>query len=88
MINVLGLLHHTDASEFRRPAQPFDADFIKTHAQLYDQYGYDRVLIGQHARAPDSLSIAAYAAACTTKLKFMIAPPAGIHCPDNGGAHV
>lgn len=81
MINVLGLLHHTDASEFRPPATAFDPDFIRRHAKTLDQYGYDRVLIGQHARAPDSLSIAAYAAACTQKLKFMIAHRPGFVAP-------
>jgi alkanesulfonate monooxygenase len=80
-IAVLGLLYHANQSEFRPAEKPFDPDFIRSHARLHDDAGFDGVLIGQNARWPDPLSIAANVAACTENLRFMIAHRPGFIAP-------
>jgi alkanesulfonate monooxygenase len=80
-IEVLGLLYHANQTEFRPADKPFDPDFVRRHARLYDEAGFDGVLIGQHARSPDPLAIAANVAACTQKLRFMIAHRPGFVSP-------
>jgi alkanesulfonate monooxygenase len=80
-IEVLGLLYYADQTEYRPAAKPFDADFIREHAKLHDDLGFDGVLIGQNARSPDPLSIAANVTACTRRLNFMIAHRPGFVAP-------
>ena len=80
-ISILGLLQHRDGSEYSHPTSPFDTGFILRQARLYEGYGYDRVLIGQNAYAPDPLAIAAFVAANTDTLKFMIAHRPGFVAP-------
>lgn len=80
-LSILGLLHHNDACEYRGATRPFDVDFLRRAAQAFDAHGYDRVLIGQHARSPDPLTIAAFVTTCTKTLKFMIAHRPGFIAP-------
>jgi alkanesulfonate monooxygenase len=80
-IEILGLLYHADRSEFRRADKEFDPDFVRRHAELYDELGFDGVLIGQNARWPDPLTIAAHVAACTQNLRFMVAHRPGFISP-------
>jgi alkanesulfonate monooxygenase len=81
-IEVVGLIYHSGSTEVRSlPPSTFDKQFITTLAQSYDRAGFDRVLIGQTATWPDNLAMAAFIAAHTENLKFMIAQRPGFIAP-------
>lgn len=81
-IELVGLLNSVRGSEERGPANdPFGADFVAEFAQIYDEAGYDRVLIGQNARSPDPIAIASWALAQTQRLRVMIAHRPGFIAP-------
>lgn len=80
-MKVLGLLPYADESELKSAGTAFDADFVCKLAKLYDETGYDRILIAQSAKSPDGLATAAHVAAVTKNLKFMIAHRPGFVAP-------
>lgn len=81
-IEIVGLLAGNRRSE-EDPQAPsaFDPEFLREYARTYEAAGFDRVLIGQNARSVDSLTIAAWAAACTQRLRLMIAHRPGFIAP-------
>lgn len=81
-IQVIGLLTASTRSE-ETPGQgvAFDAAHLRRLAQAYEAAGYDRVLIGQNARSVEPATLAAHVAACTERLKFMIAHRPGFIAP-------
>jgi alkanesulfonate monooxygenase len=82
MIEIVGLLAGTRRSEVSKgPPKPFDTAFVAEYARAYEAAGYDRVLIGQNARSVDSLVVATWAAAATSRLKLMIAHRPGFIAP-------
>lgn len=81
-VEILSVLLHRNASEIASEGQPaFDLGMLQNLARAYDSNGFDRVLILQNSFAPDPLSIASYAAAVTTKLRFMVAHRPGFIAP-------
>lgn len=80
-MKVLGLLPYADESELKAASTAFDAEFVRKLATLYDETGYDRILIAQSAKSPDGLATAAHVAAITNNLKFMIAHRPGFIAP-------
>lgn len=80
-MKVLGLLPYADESELKVAPSAFDADFVRKLATIYDETGYERILIAQSAKSPDGLATAAHVAAITKKLKFMIAHRPGFIAP-------
>lgn len=80
-VKVLGLLPYADESELVTAPTAFDAGFVRRLAQVYDRWGYHRVLIAQSARSPDSMTVAAHVAAVTERLGFMIAHRPGFVAP-------
>jgi len=80
-MKVFGLLPFVDESELRPAATGFDADFVARMARIYDELGYERVLIAQSAKSPDGMTVAAHVAALTSRLKFMIAHRPGFVAP-------
>ena len=73
-VEIIGIFHHRDNAE-DRPAPPgaFGLQFLTELFQAHDRNGYDRILIANAATSPDSIPFAAYAAAVTKNLGFMIA---------------
>ena len=80
-MKVLGLLPYADESELKAASTAFDAEFVRKLATIYDETGYDRILIAQSAKSPDGLATAAHIAAITKNLKFMIAHRPGFVAP-------
>lgn len=80
-MQVFGLLPFVDESELQPATAGFDADFVSRMARLYDELGYERILIAQSAKSPDGMTVAAHIAAITTRLKFMIAHRPGFVAP-------
>lgn len=82
MIEFVGLIATTRGSEASlEPMPAFDPAFVPEIARAYETAGYDRVLIGQNARCADSLTVASWVAAATTRLKLMVAHRPGFIAP-------
>jgi alkanesulfonate monooxygenase len=58
-----------------------DRDFVRDFAQAHEKAGFDRVLVGYGSAGADSFSVAAYAAAHTERLNFLIAHRPGFVAP-------
>jgi alkanesulfonate monooxygenase len=59
----------------------FDLEYLRHHARTHENAGFDRVLIASGAGTADSLQVAAYAAAQTERLGFMIAHRPALSSP-------
>jgi alkanesulfonate monooxygenase len=81
-LEVLGLISTQYGSETHLAKGPvIDKTYLSTIALAHENAGFDRVLIGYHSSAPDGFQVAAYAAARTTKLKFLLAHRPGFVAP-------
>ena len=81
-VEVLGLISTQYASETHAPTTgPIDRSYIDALTQAHEYGGFDRVLIGYSSGAPDGFQIAAYAAAQTSRLKFLLAHRPGVIVP-------
>ncbi len=81
-IEIIGAFSHrrtTDANP--APLSEFDLDFLRGLVERYDRNGFDRMLIANGARWPDSLPFAAYIAGVTSRVGFMIAHRPGFVAP-------
>ncbi|MGF7156346.1 LLM class flavin-dependent oxidoreductase [Novosphingobium gossypii] len=79
---ILGILHWNEYSDLRpKSFEEVEPEFIAHCAKVHEDAGFDRVLIANSAHRPDSLPIATWAAAATTKLAFMIAHRPGFIAP-------
>ncbi|WP_226634982.1 LLM class flavin-dependent oxidoreductase [Novosphingobium profundi] len=82
MIEFFGILHWNDYSEIRpTPYEDVDTQFVEDCARAHEEAGFARVLIANSAHRPDSLPIATWAAAATSKLGFMLAHRPGFIAP-------
>ncbi|MCI0429715.1 MAG: LLM class flavin-dependent oxidoreductase [Rhodospirillales bacterium] len=78
-IGFIGTRKHSEIHPASGPV--IDVDYLDRFASAHEQGGFDRVLIAFHATAPDSLLVAAHAAAVTKRLGFMIAHRPGFTAP-------
>ncbi len=81
-IEIIGAFSHrrsTDADP--APLSDFDVDFLRGLVERYDRNGFDRMLIANGAKWPDSLPLAAYIAGITQRVGFMIAHRPGFIAP-------
>ena len=79
----IGMIQQRPQSE-THPADPavvLDRGFIREFAQAHEQSGFDRILIGYYADAPDGLGVATYAAAHTERLGMLVAHRPGFVSP-------
>lgn len=58
-----------------------DPPYIGEFARAHEASGFDKVLIGYNSTGPDGFAVAAYAAAQTTRLGFLIAHRPGFVAP-------
>lgn len=61
--------------------EPIDPDFVTRFAQIHEQGDFDSVLIGYGSTATDGFSVAAWAAAHTDRLRYLIAHRPGFVAP-------
>lgn len=59
----------------------FSLDVIRQTAQVHEQAGFDRVLIGYFSNAPDGFMLGAHASAHTERLGFLLAHRPGFVAP-------
>lgn len=81
-VEFIGYISHADQSEIH-PADgaALDIEHLVQTAQAHEAAGFDRVLVAHHSSNPDGILLAAYAAAQTRTLKFMIAHRPGFIAP-------
>src|ERR1700730_15053847 len=58
-----------------------DRAFVRAFAGAHEDAGFDKVLIGYSAARPDGLQVAAFAAAHTERLQFLVAHRPGFMFP-------
>jgi alkanesulfonate monooxygenase len=81
-VEIIGLIATQEGSESRAFESPhIDPGFVARFAQAHEASDFDRVLIGYASLAPDNLQVAAYAAAHTEKLQYLVAHRPGVVFP-------
>lgn len=81
-IEIVGLISTAHGSEIHAPTGPVvDPQYVEQFAQAHEKSDFDRVLIGYSSATPDGIQVAAYAAAHTDRLNFLIAHRPGFVFP-------
>ena len=81
-VEFIGMIATQQQSEIHPRSGPVvDPAFVRAFARAHEDAGFDKVLIGYSAGRPDGLQVAAYAAAHTERLRFLIAHRPGFVFP-------
>jgi alkanesulfonate monooxygenase len=81
-VEFIGMISTKDQSETRlTPGPVIDKEYVRRFARAHEDAGFDRVLIGYASSQPDGAQVAAYAAAHTEHLSFLIAHRPGFVAP-------
>jgi len=81
-VELIGLIATQEASETHASDGPLvDRDYVRRFARAHEESDFDRVLIGYSSASPDNLQVAAYAAAHTDKLQYLVAHRPGVVQP-------
>jgi alkanesulfonate monooxygenase len=81
-VEFIGMIGTRDQSEIRRSSGPvIDRDYVRRFARAHEDAGFDQVLIGYASSQPDGTQVAAYAAANTDRLRFLVAHRPGFVAP-------
>jgi len=81
-VEFIGMISTRDQSETRHaPGPVIDRDYVRRFARAHEDAGFDRVLIGYASSQPDGTQVAAYAAAHTDRLSFLVAHRPGFVAP-------
>jgi alkanesulfonate monooxygenase len=91
-VEILGMVGARDASEIKGPlvdgpvvdwtdGPVVDPQYLTEIARAHDDGGFDRVLIGYGAVAPEGFAIASHVLNCTRQLKVLIAHRPGFTAP-------
>jgi alkanesulfonate monooxygenase len=81
-IQFIGMIQHRLQSETTPASGPvFDKDYIAQFAQVHEEAGFDRILVGYWSNAPDGFLVTAHAAASTKNIGFLLAHRPGFVAP-------
>jgi len=81
-VEFIGMIGTRDESETRLTQGPvIDRGYVRRFARAHEDAGFDRVLIGYSSSRPDGAQVAAYAAAHTERLNFLVAHRPGFVAP-------
>jgi alkanesulfonate monooxygenase len=81
-VEFIGMLNTNGVSESRQPRGPaIDKAYLAAIAHAHEHAGFDRALIGYFSVGADGFQVASFAAAQTTKLKFLLAHRPGFVAP-------
>jgi alkanesulfonate monooxygenase len=81
-VEFIGMIGTKDESEIRLTSGPVvDRDYVRRFARAHEDAGFDRVLIGYSSARPDGTHVAAYAAAHTERLSYLVAHRPGFVAP-------
>src|SRR5277367_1848640 len=81
-VEFIGMIATKDQSETKlSPGPIIDKEFTRRFVRAHEDAGFDRVLIGYASARPDGTQVAAYAAAHTERLGFLVAHRPGFVAP-------
>jgi alkanesulfonate monooxygenase len=84
-VEFIGMIFHrpgTDLSAFTGSATPLiDRSYVRRFAQVHEDSNFDRVLIGTSSGSPEGSQVAAFAAAHTERLSFLVSHRPGFRAP-------
>jgi alkanesulfonate monooxygenase len=83
-VEFIGMIFHRrgpDLQVFATTDPVIDRSHLRRFAQVHEDAGFDRVLIGTASLAPEGAQIAAYAAAHTERLSFLVSHRPGFRAP-------
>src|SRR5215472_12965904 len=81
-VEFIGMISTAHESEIRNSGgPPVDLAYTRRFARAHEDAGFDRVLIGYSSSQPDGAQVAAYAAAHTERLGFLVAHLPGFVAP-------
>src|SRR5262249_60940985 len=81
-VEFIGMISTSDQSETRLTGGPvIDREYTRRFARAHEDAGFDRVLIGYASSQPDGAQVAAYAAAHTERIGFLVAHRPGFVAP-------
>ncbi|MBN9757095.1 Alkanesulfonate monooxygenase [Pseudonocardia sp. Ae406_Ps2] len=81
-IEFIGMIGTQEVSEILPATGPvLDPALVRRFAAVHEEAGFDKVLIGHSSSTPDGLQVAAYAAAHTDRLGFLVAHRPGFTAP-------
>jgi len=81
-VEFIGMISTKDQSETRLSRGPvIDKDYTRRFVRAHEDAGFDRVLIGYASSQPDGAQVAAYAAAHSERLSFLVAHRPGFIAP-------
>jgi alkanesulfonate monooxygenase len=81
-VEFTGMIGTKDQSETRNTGGPvIDRAYVRRFSRAHEDAGFDQVLIGYASTQPDGAQVAAYAAAHTERLGFLVAHRPGFVAP-------
>jgi hypothetical protein len=81
-VEFIGMIGTRVVSEIHPASEPpLDPAVVRRFVDAHEQGGFDRVLVGHSASTPDGLQVAAYAAADSERLGFLVAHRPGFVAP-------
>lgn len=81
-VQFIGMIGHRLSSETLDPAGPiFDKAYITRFAQVYEQAGFDRILVGYWSDQPDGFLVTALAGLAAPRIGFLLAHRPGFVAP-------
>src|SRR5580692_5056199 len=84
-VEFIGMIFHRRGSDLQAfvggGEVAIDRGYLRRFAQVHEDANFDRVLIGTASLAPEGSQIAAYAAAHTERLSFLVSHRPGFRAP-------
>jgi alkanesulfonate monooxygenase len=84
-VEFIGMIFHRRGSDLQAFGGPgdfiVDRGYVKRFAQVHEDAGFDRVLIGTASIAPEGSQVGAYAAAHTERLSMLVSHRPGFRAP-------
>lgn len=84
-VEFIGMIFHrpgTDLRAFSATNEPLiDRGYVRRFAQVHEDSDFDRVLIGTSSGSPEGSQVAAFAAAHTERLSFLVSHRPGFRAP-------
>ena len=81
-VEFIGQISTQHASEIHPSSGPaIDPDFVRRFVGAHEEAGFDKVLVGHSASSADGLQVAAFAAAHSERLGYLVAHRPGFMAP-------
>ncbi|WP_181783486.1 LLM class flavin-dependent oxidoreductase [Pseudonocardia pini] len=81
-VEFVGMIGTQEVSETHPAAGPVvDRDTVRRFVSAHEEGGFDKVLVGHSSSTPDGLQVAAYGAAHSERLGFLVAHRPGFTAP-------